>query len=104
MRVTIIGPNLRQADERRGTFHVHAAGCADIARTLTRNGLGEYDAWTAEASSRAEVGEEIYGDHIAEGSMTTDDAVADCYFAPCVALTDESDRIHPRMDNPRYDQ
>jgi hypothetical protein len=32
MRVAIIGPNLRSEHQRLGDFHVHAEGCADIAR------------------------------------------------------------------------
>lgn len=37
MKLTIIGPNLPGADS--GTFHVHAAGCADLKRKAIYRGM-----------------------------------------------------------------
>lgn len=81
--VTICGPNLR--DQSKGQFHVHAAGCADLVRGAARE--PEYrHGWTIEAESRVEVGDSIYEDHIAEGSMEPGEGMSDCHFFPCVHL------------------
>ena len=61
-RVVILGPNLSNAQQRLGTFHVHAEGCADIKR-------GYFVRWprsmrseqAVSVSSRLEVVNEIYG-------------------------------------------
>lgn len=80
MQVTICGPNLY--DQSKGQFHVHAAGCADLQRGARRE--PEYaNGWTIEASTRDEVGDEIYADHIAEGSMEPGQGQFDCHFFPC---------------------
>jgi hypothetical protein len=80
MKVTICGPNLN--DQSKGTFHVHAEGCADLKRNAQRE--PEYrHGWTIEAASRDEVGDEIYADHIAEGSMRPGEGADDCHFFPC---------------------
>lgn len=63
MQVTICGPNLR--DQSKGTFHVHAAGCGDLVRHARRE--PEYsNGWTVEVSSRREIVEAIYSDHMDE--------------------------------------
>lgn len=83
--VTIFGPNLN--DDRKGTFHVHAQDCADCRKYGPGTKFGGDDhGWTLRVDSRDEVGADIDDGHIAEGSMTIEDAVADCYFAPCVTL------------------
>lgn len=57
MRVTICGPNLR--DQSKGTFHVHAEGCADLARHASRE--PEYrNGWTVDAESRKDIVTAIY--------------------------------------------
>jgi hypothetical protein len=78
MMVTVCGPNLR--DQSKGQFHVHAEGCADLLRSREpeyRNG------WTIEASTRDQVGDDIYADMIAEGSMESGEGTSECYFFPC---------------------
>jgi hypothetical protein len=79
MRVTICGPNLR--DQSKGTFHVHAAGCADLIKHARRE--PEYsNGWTIEAFSRAHVCDEVYppGDFECEPG----EYVHDFHFFPCV--------------------
>jgi hypothetical protein len=57
VRVTICGPNLR--DQSKGTFHVHAEGCADLQRGARRE--PEYaKGWTIDAASLVEVCDEVY--------------------------------------------
>jgi hypothetical protein len=80
MLVTICGPNLN--DQSSGQFHVHAAGCADLKRGAMRE--PEYrHGWTIEATTRDDVGDEIYADHIAEGSMEPGEGKDDCKFFDC---------------------
>lgn len=82
-RVTICGPNLR--DQSKGTFHVHAADCADLVRGAQRE--PEYrHGWTIDATTHDDVGDNIYEDHIAEGSMKPGEGKDDCHFFPCVKL------------------
>lgn len=86
-RVTIVGPNLR--DQSRGDFHVHAAGCADLARDP--NLRREDQSWTIDAASRFGVAEAIYEDIIAENpGSSAADYVGTLHFAPCVTLAEMS--------------
>ena len=83
--LTIIGPNIdpHMVGRHGETFHVHATGCADVARyggTVDQRGR----AWTFSPPSFAELARHIYDDQIEEGSMTVDDAMADIWLAPCV--------------------
>lgn len=55
--VTICGPNLR--DQSKGTYHVHAAGCADLKKHARREPAYR-DGWTIEAASLAEVSDAVY--------------------------------------------
>lgn len=81
--ITICGPNLR--DQSKGTFHVHAAGCADLKRHASRE--PEYrHGWTIDAESQAEVGDAIYEDMIDEGSMEPGEGMSDCHFFPCITI------------------
>ena len=89
MRVTILGPNLTAAAQRRGDMHVHAAGCADIRQYgRGRRYGGEDRGWTIEADSRRAVIEAIYPpdefDYDPETEL--DGFASDVYFAPCVEL------------------
>lgn len=82
IRVTIAGPSLR--DQSKGNFEVHAAGCADIAKKAKRDlAFADDRTWSMDAASADEVGDEIYADHIAEGSMEPGESTSDCHFAPC---------------------
>lgn len=57
MEVTVIGPNLR--DQSKGTFHVHAAGCADIARNIRTEPMYA-EGHTADYASLAEACDDVY--------------------------------------------
>jgi hypothetical protein len=63
MKVVICGPNLN--DQRKGQFHIHAAGCHDLVKNARRE--PEYkNGWTIDAHSREDVVRNIYSDHMAE--------------------------------------
>jgi acyl-CoA-binding protein len=47
MNVTVIGPNLR--DQSKGDFHVHRAGCADIARRYKGENQSDLDVASRDA-------------------------------------------------------
>jgi hypothetical protein len=90
MKLTILGPNL--PDQRKGTFHVHTADCADLKRGQYRM-VSRYEKMTEEHNSQRSVVESIYGP--AGGSFYEeqwgDDIPADAWthyegefwFAPC---------------------
>lgn len=81
MRVVICGPNLN--DQSKGQFHAHAEGCADLRRMASRE--PEYrHGWTVEVETRIEVGDNIYEDHIGEGTMLSGEGVDDVHFFPCL--------------------
>ena len=87
MQVTICGPNLN--DQSHGSFHVHAAGCADLIRGARRE--PEYrNGWTVEAETIEDVAEAVYSDHMAEHGeddpySKPDAYVSDFHFFPCCA-------------------
>jgi hypothetical protein len=89
MRVTIVGPNLR--DQSKGTFHVHAEGCADIARNARRD-PAYADGWTVEVASQDDVVLEVYGPDAGDFDFNPDDADdrafyrSDFHFLPCASL------------------
>lgn len=90
--VTIVGPNLR--DQSKGTFHVHAAGCADLRRSP--NLKHEDQSWSIAATSREHIAGVVYEDHIAEAEdMTAADYLGDFHFAPCVTLPVSAPMLHP---------
>jgi hypothetical protein len=86
MQVTVIGPNLSSADQRKGQFHVHKAGCKDITRSASYRQAAphmDFDAASVEA-----VAEFVYEDQLAENAGTGEWDTADAYlgefhFAPC---------------------
>lgn len=86
INVTILGPNLppNAGDE---TFHVHATGCQDIARSplyrAVRHQRGP--AWTLFAATYDEVAAAIYCDMIPD-EMTVYEALGDIRFFPCTGL------------------
>lgn len=63
MKVFIAGPNLR--DQSKGTFEVHAEGCADIAKKAARDPEFKYG-MTCEAEFYEDVAGYVYSDHMAE--------------------------------------
>lgn len=86
MKLTIIGPNL--ADQSKGSFHVHAAGCADLKRGQYRNLYrGDTGTYHEDHDSIRSVVDSIYGPQSGgfyeESETTWADYVSDFYFAPC---------------------
>lgn len=83
MKVHIIGPNL--LDQSKGSFHVHAEGCADVHRNAEYQ-LPDFASdreHTYDVTSRVDAAGQVYSDQIGEGSMTAADGVNDLWFAPC---------------------
>ena len=90
MRVTICGPNLR--DQSKGTFHVHAEGCADLARGARRE--PEYgNGWTVEAATAEDVVLDVYGPEAGDFEFDPSDPAdmafykSDFHFFPCTGLS-----------------
>jgi hypothetical protein len=80
-KVTIIGPNLR--DQSKGEFHIHAAGCADIARQAKRDRAFE-EGWTIEAETLTEVCDEVYPPE--DFDCEPGEYLSSFHVAPCVTL------------------
>ncbi len=83
--LTIVGPNL--PNEAKASFHVHAAGCADLKRGWIRSHRG-HDTTTA---SKLDVVEQVYGDILAEDDATAEEYLYDFHFAPCVDLPERKE-------------
>jgi len=81
-RVTIVGPNLPGSLQAKGTFHVHAEGCADLNRGAIRDFALEGE--TIEARSMVEVSDYIYDPD--EFGCEPGENVDDFHFAPCVRI------------------
>lgn len=86
MRVSILGPNLPRPFSDKGTFHIHAEGCRDIARYRIREG-SDQGGWTMDASSIEDIVEEVYGDVMGDYTPRApwDEYESDFHFAPCVS-------------------
>lgn len=82
MTLTIVGPNLPAAFSRRGTFHVHRAGCADLSKLPARA-----PHYNEEHATLRALAESIYPPE--EFDMRWQDSLSDCYIAPCVTLPAE---------------
>lgn len=74
MKVTVIGPNLR--DQSKGQFHVHAEGCRDIARQFSY--VPKQDMWTIEATSQVDIAGNVYDFEDDPASL-----LSEFHFAPC---------------------
>lgn len=81
-RVVIVGPNLN--DQSKGTFHVHAEGCADLKRDP--NMRGEDQSMVVTAATRVDVADYIYGEDAGDFDGTPESNLPDFHFAPCVNL------------------
>jgi len=100
MQVTIFGPNLNSAAQRKGQFHVHAAGCADCKHygPGTKHG-GEDKGWTINAAAPIDVSLAVYADHAGDDNEPEsqdwwdylDSALRDFHFAPCVKFPKTND-------------
>lgn len=83
LHLSIFGPNLPQAEQQLGQFHVHTTDCADcgkLRKVIKQYGSREYK---EVHDSTESVVRAIFADQIAEGA-TVGDCAADVYFAPCV--------------------
>lgn len=81
MKVAILGPNLR--DQSKGQFHVHAAGCADLHKSVYR-GVPRSD---EDFSSIEEIAKEMFIDFLDEnGEGWEEMAREDLYVLPCCEL------------------
>lgn len=74
--IVICGPNLR--DQSRGSFHVHAAGCADLKRSKEP---AYRDGWEITVASRIEASDEVYPPE--EFGGESGDNLHDLHFFPC---------------------
>jgi len=78
MRVMIAGPNLR--DQSKGTFHVHAVGCADIRRMMARE--PEYaNGWEIDANTVIDICDAVYPP--GEFECESGEYLYDFHFFPC---------------------
>lgn len=87
MKVTIFGPNLN--DQSKGTFHVHAADCADCRHYGPGRKYGGETGWTIEVGSQFDVVTDVYPpeDFNYDASADEFDGYAnDFHYAPCVSL------------------
>jgi hypothetical protein len=86
-RVLIVGPNLQ--DQSKGSFVVHAVGCADLKRLARREPEVAFG-WQIDAATTDEIVESIYSDIMAEHEGDEWATVAayrsDVHIAPCVHL------------------
>lgn len=84
----VLGPNL--PDQRNGSFHVHAEGCANINRNPDYKSR-EFDSDKAspmEFASEKEVAEYVYADMLDENDIDT--LISDVYFHACVRFEKEA--------------
>lgn len=90
--VRVFGPNLSAEGQRKGTFHVHAEGCGDIAHygPGTRYGGDDPVGWLIEGDTQTveDVAEEVYppGDFDYDPATGIGPYVDDIYVAPCAKL------------------
>lgn len=78
MRIAIAGPNLR--DQSEGTFHVHAADCADLLRGVRRE--PEYaNAHIMDAETDVDVCDAMYPP--ADFECESGEYLYDFKFFPC---------------------
>lgn len=81
MDVHVIGPNL--SDQSKGSFHVHAAGCADVRRRYRDEDGSDH---TIPVETRCDVAAYIYDNGIMEENGDGPaDYLFDFHFAPCCA-------------------
>jgi hypothetical protein len=88
-KVRVFGPNLSSIGQQKGTFHVHAIGCADNAHYGPGRKYGGDDRGEMmKATSREDIVRDIYSDHMADETGDPADAdwrdYDDLYLAPCV--------------------
>ena len=85
MKLVVPGPNLN--DQTRGSFHVHAHGCADLKHygPGTKNGGAEINYTDVfDVQSKLELVSVVYGDILTENDDIPESYLGDFWFAPCV--------------------
>lgn len=85
MRVTVLGPNL--IDQSKGTFVVHAEGCADLSRG--RNHIEYVPNHTDDYPSRVAVCDDVYPPEQFE--CTSGEYLSEFHFMPCLAHFPQED-------------
>ena len=85
MRVTVLGPNL--IDQSKGTFVVHAEGCADLSRGVNRMEYVPHH--TDDYPSRTAICDDVYptDDFQCESGAYLDEF----HFMPCLAHFPQED-------------
>jgi len=84
MKLAVYGPNIPGALQRKGTFHIHAADCAD----RKRRPWSEFDdsgeaSWELDAADKVEVCDAVYTP--GEFECRSGDYLYDFHFYPCCA-------------------
>ena len=109
VRVKVFGPNLSSAAQRKGTFHVHTANCADNAHYGPgRKYGGEDRGFTLTVTSRLEIVQDLYAEIMSDTMDPADatpadwDSLDDLYLAPCVQFG--TARIDPTLTRKRRDE
>ena len=85
MRVTVLGPNLN--DQSKGTFVVHAEGCADLSRGVNR--MEWVPHWSGDYPSRTAVCDDVYVPE--EFQCTSGEYLSEFHFMPCLAHFPQED-------------
>jgi len=97
MRVYICGPNLR--DQSKGSFHVHAADCADLRRSSEPVYAEELKHPPVEVASAVEAAEYVYDNGIMQDGETGADYLHDFHFFPCCdGLPTEAPTVEEEVD------
>jgi hypothetical protein len=83
--LTILGPNLPR--EAKATFHVHAAGCADMKRGWLGRHTARDGGWNMHARCLVDVEATVYDFAPDENEdYKLGDYLSEFHFAPCVHL------------------
>jgi hypothetical protein len=83
--VVCIGPNL--PDQSKGSFHVHAAGCADVTRSpdYRSREFASDKTNSITIETLTDLVEYVYADQLAEDEESSaSDYASDFYLFPCV--------------------
>ena len=90
-RVTVFGPNLSGAAQRKGTFHVHASDCADCKLYGPgKRYRGDDNGFVVLATSVHDIVADVYPPEQFDYSGPDDESyeqyVSDFFVAPCVTF------------------
>jgi hypothetical protein len=79
-RIVVVGPNLR--DQSKGTFHVHAEGCADLRRSP--NLRHEDQSFVIDCDTLTQMCDAVYPPE--DFGCESGEYLYDFHVAPCVHL------------------